>query len=71
MIHHDLLAFFHEEQNEAGVTVKPAPALLSSHVQASVLPTWARLGCTKEQHERELHAQGIILLAVASRMANE
>ena len=37
------MAFSREEQNKAGVTVKKAPALLSSHLRALVVPMRARL----------------------------
>ena len=57
-----------EEHKTAGVTVKQAPALLSSHLRALVVPMRARLCCTEDpSYTRALLARDIAPLTVAFR----
>ena len=50
---------------KAGVTVKQASALLSSHRQALVVPMRARLCCTEDPYTRALLARDMALFTVA------
>ena len=61
------IAFSREEQKKAGVTVKKAPALLSSYLRALVVPMRARLCCTEDPYTRALLARDIALCTVAFR----
>ena len=61
------ITFSREEQKRAGVTVKQAPALLSSHLRALVIPMRARLCCTQDPYTRALLARDIALFTIAFR----
>ena len=61
------MAFSREEQKRAGVRVKQAPALLSSHLRALIIPMRARLCCTEDPYTRVLLARDIALFKIAFR----
>ena len=61
------IAFSREDQKKVGVTVKQAPALLSSHHRALVVPMRARLCCTEDPYTRAVLARDIALFTVAFR----
>ena len=61
------IAFSREEQKKVGVTAKQAPALLSNHLRALVVPMRARLCCTEDPYTRALPARDIALFTVAFR----
>ena len=46
------MAIYREKHKTAGVTVKQAPALLSSHLRALIVPMRARLCCTEDPYTR-------------------
>ena len=61
------MAFSREEQKRAGVTVKQAPTLLSSHLRALAIPMRVRLCCTEDPYTRALLARDIALFTTAFR----
>ena len=54
-----------EGQNKAGITVKQAHTLLSSHLRALVVPMRARLCCTEDPYTLALLARDVALFSVA------
>ena len=56
-----------EKKKKAGVTVKQAPALLSSHLRVLVVPMGARLCCTEDTYTRALLTRDITLFTVTFR----
>ena len=59
------MTFTREEQKEAGVAVKQAPAVLPSHLHTIVSPLRAGLQCTSDPYTRVVLARDLALFTVA------
>ena len=59
------MTFTREEQKEAGVAVKQAPAVLPSHLHTIVSPLGARLQCKSDRYTRVGLARDLALFTVA------
>ena len=59
------MTFTREEQKKAGVAVKQAPAVLTSHLHTIVSPLRARPQCTSDPYTRVVLARDLALFTVA------
>ena len=59
------MAFIREEQKKAGVEASQAPAMLHSHLTATIVHMTPHIRCTQDPYDRVVFARNIALFTVA------